>query len=219
MVINELFPGVYSINGRLATMNLVPGKKVYEEELVIEKEKEYRMWTPYRSKLSAAIMNGLKTLAIKDGSSVLYLGAANGTTPSHVSDIVGDDGRVYCVEMSERSMRDLIEVCAERKNMLPLLADARDVEKYADVIAHCDVIYQDVSAKEQAEILKRNSKFLKKNGYAYFVIKSQSIDISKSPEAVFKEALAQIEDIFEIVEQFSLEPYDSSHLFVVLRKR
>ncbi len=219
MKMKELFPGVYSIDGKLATKNLVPGKTVYGEELVEDKGIEYRMWTPYRSKLSAAIMNGLKTLAIKEGSSVLYLGAANGTTPSHVSDIVGEDGRVYSVEMSERSMRDLIEVCAARSNMLPLLADARDVDKYANVIAHCDVIYQDVSAKEQADILKKNSKFLKKGGYAYFVIKSQSIDISRQPKEVFKEALAQLEEVFEIVEQFNLEPFDSSHLFVVLKKR
>lgn len=219
MKIEELFSGVYSINGKLATRNLVPGKKVYDEELIGEKGIEYRMWTPYRSKLSAAIMKGLKRLAIKEGSSVLYLGAANGTTPSHVSDIVGSEGRVYCVEISERSMRDLIEVCTERHNMLPLLADAREVEKYENVIAHCDVIYQDVSAKEQAEILRKNSRFLKNGGYAYFAIKSQSIDISKEPSKVFEETLAQLENEFEVIERFSLEPYDSAHLFVVLKKK
>ncbi len=103
--------------------------------------------------------------------------------------------------------------------MLPILGDARKDEDYSDVVDECDVIYQDVSAKEQAEILKKNSRFLKKKGYAYFVIKSQSIDISRQPKDVFKEELAKLEDTFEMVETHSLEPYDSAHLFVVLRKK
>ena len=61
---------------------------------------EYRLWNPYRSKLSAAIINGLKGMRIAKGSHVLYLGAATGTTVSHVSDIVSDSGRVYAIELS-----------------------------------------------------------------------------------------------------------------------
>ncbi len=42
-------------------------------------------------------------------SQVLYLGAASGTSVSHVSDIVGPDGSVYAVEFSHRSgARDMI---------------------------------------------------------------------------------------------------------------
>jgi fibrillarin-like pre-rRNA processing protein len=219
MDLKEIFPGVYSIDGRLATKNLVAGKKVYEEELFHIGDVEYRSWTPYRSKLSAAIMGGLKFFEVKEGGFVLYLGAATGTTASHVSDIVGKDGRVYCVEISERSVRDLINVCQSRGNMLPILEDARKTENYSGVVEECDVIYQDVSAKEQAEILKKNSAFLKKGGYAYFVIKSQSIDISRKPKDVFKIELAKLEDTFEVVQSLSLEPYDSAHLFVVLRKK
>lgn len=215
----EVYPGVYSIEGKLATKNLVKGKKVYDEELFEIKGTEYRSWTPYRSKLSAAVMNGLKNFEIKEGGAVLYLGAASGTTASHVSDIVGKSGRVYCVELAERSMRDLINVCQTRSNMLPILGDARKTEDYSDVVDECDVIYQDVSAKEQAEILKKNAKFLKKKGYAYFAIKSQSIDISRQPKDVFKEELAKLDDVYEVVEKVMLEPYDSAHLFVVLRKR
>lgn len=219
MKIKELFPGVYSIEGKIATANLVKGKKVYSEDLFMIENVEYRSWTPYRSKLSAAIMNGLKHFEIKEGSSILYLGAATGTTPSHVSDIVGKEGKVFCVEISERSMRDLIILCQSRKNMLPILEDAREVAKYSEMIEECDVIYQDVSSPDQAAIMLKNSKLLKKGGYAYFVIKSQSIDISKPPKEVFKETLAKLEDNFEILEKISLEPFDSAHLFVVLQKK
>ncbi|MFI5412582.1 MAG: fibrillarin-like rRNA/tRNA 2'-O-methyltransferase, partial [Candidatus Micrarchaeales archaeon] len=89
MDFKEVFDDVYSIDGKLATKNLVKGKTVYDENLILYKSNEYRSWTPYRSKLSAAIMNGLKTFAIKKDSCILYLGASTGTTPSHVSDIVG----------------------------------------------------------------------------------------------------------------------------------
>lgn len=219
VIIKQIFNGVYSVDGKLATLNLVKGKKVYGEDLVRDDGREFRMWTPYRSKLSAAIMKGLKEFHIEEGGSVLYLGAANGTTPSHISDIVGAGGRVFAVEMSERSMRDLISVCETRENMLPILADAHRTELYSSIVGTCDVIYQDVSAREQAQILKANSRFLNKGGYAYFIIKSQSVDMTKDPESVFRQELAQLEDIFDVVQTLELEPYDSAHLFAVLKKK
>ncbi len=218
MNFKELYEGVFSFDGKLATRNFSVGRKVYNEELIRYEGSEYRTWNPYRSKLAAAILNGLKNFKIGRGNAVLYLGAATGTTSSHVSDIVGEDGRVYCVEISERNMRDLIRVCESRDNMLPLLGDAMHTEKYSDVVMPCDVIYQDISARDQALIIKANSIFLKKGGYAYFIIKSQSIDISKKPKDVFDQELSKLGDEFEVVETLSLEPFDSMHLFAVLRR-
>jgi fibrillarin-like pre-rRNA processing protein len=218
MDLRELFPGIYLLDGKLATANLVKGKRVYNEDLVDIDGTEYRLWNPYRSKLSAAILNGIKNVKIEKDGSVLYLGAATGTTVSHVSDIVGRNGRVYALELSERNVRNLIVVCEARKNVLPLLADARYTEKYGGDLEECDVIYQDISAKKQAEILLANSEFLKKGGYAYFVIKSQSVDISKDPKEVYKGELEMLKGKFELVESVSLEPYDSMHLFAVLKK-
>ena len=214
----KLWDGVYRIDNRLATENIARGERVYGEELVDYNGSEYRLWNPYRSKLAAAIVNGLKTLNIKNGSDVLYVGAATGTTASHVSDIVGEDGTVYCIELSERNMRQLVKVCEKRPNMLPILADANNVSGYADDVGTCDALYQDVSAKEQSQILLRNSRFLKKGGYAYFAIKSQSIDVGKRPEKVFSEALESLKGAFEVIETVDIEPYDKLHLFAVLKK-
>jgi fibrillarin-like pre-rRNA processing protein len=161
---------------------------------------------------------GLRNFSIKAGSRVLYLGAATGTTSSHVSDIVGNNGRVYGLELSERNMRDFMGVCERRSNMLPILADARYPDSYGDVIEPCDVIYQDVSARDQAHILLENCRFLKKNGTAYFVIKSQSVDISKNPNEVYKNELEKLKGSFSVIERLGLEPYDSLHMFAVLRK-
>lgn len=57
---------------------------------------EYRAWNPFRSKLAAAILGGVDQIHIKPGAKVMYLGAASGTTVSHVSDIVGPVSLLCC---------------------------------------------------------------------------------------------------------------------------
>lgn len=219
MAVNEIFEGVFKVDGKLATKNMVKGRKVYDEDLVYEKGVEYRLWNPYRSKLGAAILKGLKNMKIKHNASILYLGSATGTTSSHVSDIVGENGIVYCVEISERSMRDFLKVCEVRDNLLPILQDARNVEAYAGDVGQVDFIYQDVAARDQADILIRNSDLLKGNGLAYVAIKSQSISISKPPSQVYNEFLNTVRKRFNVLESIKMDPYDKMHLFVVLQKR
>ena len=156
---------------RLATRNLTPGRTVYGERLVRFKKIEYRVWDAFRSKLAAAIIKGVKTIPITLGSRVLYLGAASGTTPSHVSDIIGEQGHVYCVEFSARSMRELVNnVAAYRHNMSPFLEDARFPERYAMFISgKVDCVYCDVAQPEQAKLLSDNADFfLKSEGKIYF---------------------------------------------------
>ncbi len=211
----EKFPGVYLVNGRLATKNMVPGYRVYGEKLVNEGETEYRMWDLYRSKLAAALHKGLKEMPIKPGGTVLYLGAASGTTASHVSDIVGISGTVFCVEFFQRSMRDLLAVCERHENMLPIMGDARQPQDYAEGIGEVDVIYQDVAQPDQDDIFIRNSRlFLKKGGVGMIAIKSQSIDVSRAPKKVFEEFVAKVGSEIEVKEQIELSPYDLEHLFI-----
>jgi fibrillarin-like pre-rRNA processing protein len=215
----RLFEGVYSERGRLLTLNLVKGEKVYGEDLHGIKGKEYRSWNPYRSKLAAAIKKGLESLPISAGAKVLYLGAATGTTVSHVSDIVGGKGEVYAVEFSPHSMKKLIQLCEKRQNIIPILADARNVGEYAEA-GMVDVIYEDVAHPDQAEILLRNGeRFLEKGGWAMIAIKSQSIDVTRKPSEIYREVEAGLSGMFEVVQRVSLEPYEMGHLFLLLRKR
>ncbi|MCX8196817.1 MAG: fibrillarin-like rRNA/tRNA 2'-O-methyltransferase [Candidatus Micrarchaeota archaeon] len=220
-MIEEKFPGVYKIDGRLATKNLVPGAKVYDEKLVSFGGQEYRLWDIYRSKLGAAIHKGLRFMPIKPGVSVLYLGASTGTTASHVSDIVGKEGTVYCVEFAQRPMRQLIGVCEQRENMLPIMGDARQPGEYAMQIAQqVDVIYQDVAQPDQDEILLKNvRRFLRKEGWVMVAIKSQSIDISKDPKRIFDEFVGKISQELEVEEKIDLAPYDLEHLFVCAKRK
>ena len=128
---------------KLATLNLVPGNQVYKEKLVKIKDEEFRLWDPFRSKLAAAIMNGLEVLPIVRKSKVLYLGVSTGTTASHVSDIVGLSGIVFCVEHASRVARDFIDrVSSFRSNIVPILQDARQPKQYFSVYGIVDVMYE-----------------------------------------------------------------------------
>jgi len=217
----EKFPGVFLVGGRLATKNGSPGFRVYGEKLVTEGGSEYRMWDLYRSKLAAALHKGLKVMPIKPGSTVLYLGASTGTTASHVADIVGAEGGVYCVEFAQRSMRDLISVCERRQNMLPIMGDARQPQDYAGQIeGKVDVIYQDVAQPDQADIFLKNSKlFLKEGGWGMIAIKSQSIDVTRQPRKVFEEFVRQVGAELDVSEQIDIAPFDLEHLFISGKKK
>jgi len=204
---------------RLATKNLSHGRNVYGERLVRFDGAEYRVWDAFRSKLAAAILKGLNTIPIKPGHTVLYLGAASGTTASHVSDIIGEKGHVYCVEFASRSIRDLVDnVCNYRLNMSPILEDARFPEKYAMFITRkVDDIYCDIAQSEQAKILADNADlFLKNSGWIMLAVKAQSIDVTKEPSEIYKREIKVLEKRgFRTEQTVYLEPYDKAHAMIV----
>src|SRR4030043_310815 len=183
---SKKFDRIFKVGGRLATINLVPGYRSSNEELVRIGNIEYRIWDSFTSKPSAAIKKGLKKLPIKDGMKILYLGFAEGKTASFFSDIIGKNGMVFGVEISERSLRDSIPMCERRGNMIPILGDSRRPEIYENIILEkVDFLYEDVASPDQTQILIRNSeKFLKADGFAVIAIKSQSIDSVKTPKEV-----------------------------------
>ena len=204
---------------RLATRNLTPTRDVYGERLIRAKGVEYRVWDAFRSKLAAAILKDLQIVPIKPGHKVLYLGAASGTTASHVSDIVGEKGYVYCVEFASRSLRELVDnVCAYRLNMSPILEDARFPDRYAMFVdGKVDDIYCDIAQPEQAKILADNcDMFLKDSGWIMFAVKAQSIDVTKEPSEVYKHEIRVLQNRgFRIEEVVYLEPYDKAHAMIV----
>lgn len=177
---HQRLAGVFIARGKedsLVTKNLVPGDAVYgEKRISVDMEGggkiEYRVWNPFRSKLGAAVLGGVEDIHIKPGSKVLYLGAASGTTVSHVSDIVGPEGRVYAVEFSHRSGRDLLGVAQKRSNVVPIIEDARHPHKYRMLVSMVDTIFADVAQPDQARIVLLNAQyFLKIGGHVVISIK------------------------------------------------
>jgi len=226
MKTSQLSPGIFEIISDekriLATINLTPSRTVYGEQLIRIGDTEYRSWSPYRSKISAAIHKGIKNIPIAPGNRVLYLGVASGTTCSHVSDIVGVEGHVWGMDFAPRPLRDFIDNLARyRGNISPILADARQPEFYSTLVPRVDVIYADVAQADQSNIVVKNAEFyLKHGGWVMMAIKSRSIDVTRPPQQVYDE---QVEDLrgsgFNIVEFSELEPYEMDHAIVVAKYR
>jgi fibrillarin-like pre-rRNA processing protein len=204
---------------KLATENLVVGNQVYKEKLITKKRIEYRLWEPFRSKLAAAIMNGLEVFPFQNKSTVLYLGVSTGTTISHISDIVGPNGIIFGIEHASRVARDFLDrVATYRKNIIPILQDARKPEEYFSMFGKVDVVYVDIAQPDQTEIAITNCKmYLKKNGYLFLVIKTRSIDVTKPPKQIINEEIQKIKENFDILQTIDLHPYDKDHAIVIAK--
>jgi len=215
----------------ICTLNFNPGKAVYGEKLISvdgplgpdgnPSKIEYRVWNPFRSKIAAAILGGTDNIWMSPGSKVLYLGAAAGTTVSHVSDIVGPDGCVYAVEFSHRPGRDLINMAKSRTNVIPIIEDARHPLKYRMLIGMVDCVFADVAQPDQARIVSLNSHhFLKNGGHCVISIKASCVDSTAAPEAVFSQEVNKLRsEGFKPLEQITLEPYERDHAVVVAEYR
>jgi len=213
------FENLFWINNRLCTKNLVPGQKVYDEKLIQTKQDEFREWDAHRSKPAAAIYKNLHQFPLKKGMKILYLGAASGTTVSHFSDIVGKEGLIYAIEISDRVLRELLSHAEKRKNIVPLLMDARMPESYSWV-EQVDLVYADIAIKDQSAVLIRNAKiFLKPNGFAMIAIKSRSIDVTKNPKIVYKEQRKILGTFFNVIDFVTLNPYERDHGYFVLKRK
>jgi len=225
VIMKHRHDGIFIARGKedaLVTLNMVPGESVYNEKRVsVEsgegQKQEYRVWNPFRSKIAAAIVGGVENIHIKPGSKVLYLGAASGTTVSHVSDIVGPTGVVYAVEFSHRSGRDLIGVAKKRTNIIPIIEDARHPHKYRMLVGMVDVLFADLAHPDQASILALNAhNFLKNNGNFVISIKANCIDSTAPAETVFAGEVKKLQqEQFKPSEQITLEPYERDHAVVV----
>ncbi|MBA3976863.1 MAG: fibrillarin-like rRNA/tRNA 2'-O-methyltransferase [Nitrosopumilus sp.] len=201
----------------LATQNLIKGNSVYGEKIVKYEDIEYRYWDPFRSKLAGAILKGLRENPIKESSKVLYLGASTGTTVSHVSDIIGNNGIVFPVEPSVRVARELLEnVSSKRNNIIPILSDARNYLKYPGYFGIVDVVYSDIAQPDQTMIAIDNSKsYLKDNGDLLIIIKTRSIDVLTDPKIVTQNEAKKLEaNNFTISQIINLEPFEKDHSLI-----
>lgn len=208
---------VYTENNKLYTLSSNPGIRVYGEKTVKLSDYEYREWNPRKSKLAAYIKAGGRTFPLNKDSRVLYLGASSGTTASHVSDIASD-GKVYCIEFSPRMFRDLVNTCATRPNMLPILGDAVNPSEYQFAVGPLDMVYSDVAQKRQVDIIADNMDLFNTD-IGMVAIKARSEDVTLQPSEVYRASEKRLTDRgFEILESVDLEPYENAHKMMVFRR-
>jgi fibrillarin-like pre-rRNA processing protein len=207
------------VNGirEFATPNLVEGSNVYGEKLVKLDDEEFRIWDPFRSKLAAALKRGLRDFPVRPGDKILYLGASTGTTVSHISDLVGNKGLVFAVEPAVRVARELIEnVASRRKNVIPIIEDARRPNFYFSVFGDVDLVYCDIAQSDQTDIAIKNCRaFLKNKGIMLIIIKTRSIDVTMSPDSVVTmESKKLRQNNFGINQTINLNPFDKDHALI-----
>ena len=183
---------------------------VYGERMI----QGYRLWNPQRSKLAALYHLG-GGIELTANHRVLYLGAANGTTVSHVADYVEV---VYAIEPAPLPMQDLLMVARQRKNIIPIMGDARLPEAYLSLVEKVDLIYQDVAQPDQVEILLANTRFLQPGGVMVFMVKPRSIDVTRSPRDVAETAQARLTERGIRVECCTwLTPWYPDHAALICR--
>ena len=198
------------------TENLDINRTVYGEKLREYKNTQIREWDPYRSKLCAAMHNRVRDNYIEKNSVILYLGASSGTTVSHISDIV-TGGIIYAVEFSPRSLRELIQNSSDRKNIIPILADANRPFDYSQyILEEVDILYMDVAQPNQTEIVVQNAKtYLKKGGKLIYCVKARSIDTTEDPRKVFDRQKTILENEgFRLREEVNIAPYSEDHIVI-----
>ena len=211
-VVDEGFPNLARDKGNYFTRAAAPHDVYGELVRTDEKGVRWRRWDPYRSKLAAAleaggVSDGLEVLL--HAPSVLYLGAATGTTVSHVADIVAPRP-VYAVEFAARPFQDLIDRLRPWSNVLPILGDARRPEEYRAMVGQAGAIIQDVAQPDQVGILMKNaSTFLDEGRMVALFLKARSEDSAEEPASVYARARTKIDHGgFSWVRERPLDPFD-----------
>ncbi len=211
---------LYDDGRRLYTKSILPGITPFAERTVRQRNEEYREFDPTHSKLAAMIMKGCTNIGIRKNDVILYLGASHGYTISFLSDIVGKEGLIFGIDPAPRVMRDLVFLAGDRQNIVPILADATHPEEYQERVCAADIVYQDVSQKNQEDIFVRNCRtFLKPGGYGLLAVKARSIDIQKKPSQLFEEIRRNLEKIFTVIDYRKLDPFEKDHCMIIIKKK
>ncbi|MFO8109908.1 MAG: fibrillarin-like rRNA/tRNA 2'-O-methyltransferase [Thermoplasmata archaeon] len=201
--------------GEYYTLNKVPGKSIYGERLMIVEGKEYRHWNPHRSKLAAYLKEG-GSLPIDKGSCVLYLGAGDGTTVSHLSDIL-TNGYILAVELSSKPFKNLLSLSEKRSNIFPILCDARNPWAYDGIVESIDFTYQDIAQPDQVKIFIKNLKHFPPP-CAGIAVKARSIDVTRRPGNIFKEAKRELKEAdFEILDMLDISRWQKDHAIIMIK--
>lgn len=194
---------------------------VYGERWVARQDAEYRSFEPGRSKLSAAIVHGWTGPVPAPGERWLYLGAATGTTASHISDLVGPSGRVYALERSPRPFVRLLALAERWPNLLPILGDARAPREYGHLAPNVDGVYADIAQPDQVEIVRGNAElFLRGPGGAVvFALKTASMGRDRTPADHLAAAERALRPDVELSPSVRLDPFHRGHFLVGGRAR
>jgi fibrillarin-like pre-rRNA processing protein len=189
---------------------------VYGERWVESRGHIYRSFEPGRSKLSAALVHGWAGPIPREGDRWLYLGAASGTTASHIADLAGPRGEVYAVERSPRPFARLLALAERWTNLVPILADARQPREYAGTVPTVSGVYADIAQPDQVEIVRANAElFLESPGTVVVIaLKTASMGREREPAEHLVAAERELGAGFDLARSVRLDPFHKGHFLI-----
>ena len=186
-----------------ATKNLCPGKKFYDEHIIISNDIELRSWNPSYCRLSSAILSGLEILPIIEGTNILYFGNSDGITVSHLSDIVGKKGNIS-FDIKDQSLDNHNLLSRENITVTENFDEIKKISKN-----EFDTVFIDTFENiQQNFILETCENLLKPNGY--LIILLQNSDKNKT-----KILVDEYRKNMNIIQTVELGSYYKKQLLIV----
>jgi fibrillarin-like pre-rRNA processing protein len=201
----------------LYTVNRTPGTKVYGETLSTVDGVEYRVWDPFHSKLAAFLLKGAPADVLGRPRTVLYLGAAHGTTVSHLSDL-WPEATIFAIEKSPTSFARLLALARQRPGLVPILADAQLPERYQADVGAVELLYQDIAQRNQAGIFAENARAcLSPRGRGVLMLKVRSVTQQRPTATVVREARGALSAArLTVAYETPLTPFSREHVALAL---
>ena len=221
---------------QLATKNMVKGTKTRKEKIVIVNNEEFLEWNPYKSKLAAAIRNGLQILPIIKNSKVVCINLPEESTILHISNIVGSGGSVFVIDVNKNKKSFLNKLVNTHKNIIPIYDTVDELSFSSSVTGKVDALYVDIPESEQIEqIVEKYGSLLKNEGFLMLIAKKDNNAILENDVvgwiAEQRAGLNKIREItnklrsqFEIIQEINLglnytmkKSYHKLYVFILLQ--
>jgi len=204
---------------KLATLNNASINEVYNEKLIKINGKQYNLWNPYTSKLAAAIVNGMEIFPILKKTKVLYLNGTIEKTLSHISDIIGVNGKIFILrDINENSKKFLDNVMNDRTNVFTITRDNGDPAKFSSKSEMVNVVYVDITQHNETEVAIQNCKrYLRDGGFLMLVVPTKKIDFVNNPNGQNLEEIQKLQSSFEIIQQINLTDFFKEHSMIIAK--
>ena len=218
---------------QLATKNIVEGTKTHKEKIVIVNDEEFLEWNPYKSKLAAAIRNGLQILPIIKNSKVVCINPLEESTILHISNIVGSEGSVFVIDVDKNKKSFLNKLVNTHKNIIPIYDTVDELSFSSSITGKVDALYVDIPESEQIEtIVEKYRSLLKNEGFLMLIAKKDDNAIIENDIAGWmaeqraglnkiREITTKLKSQFEIIQEINLginyaaKPYHKFYTFIL----
>ena len=218
---------------QLVTKNMVKGTKTRKERIKIVNDEEFLEWSPYKSKLAAAIRSGLQILPIIKNSKVVCINLLEESTILHISNIVGSNGSVFVIDINKNKKSFLNKLVDTHKNIIPIYDTVDELSSSSSITGKVDALYVDIPESEQIEtIVEKYGSLLKNEGFLMLIAKKDDDAILENDLVGWmaeqraglnkiREITAKLKSQFEIIQEINLginyaaEPYHKFYTFIL----